>query len=253
MVRLGFKGSALTTPLLLRGQTGEYRRGRADWTIIDLLKSEARDLRNQLDTAFNQYISGTVSLKVILEYLEFERPDLFKAFRVPESEDGMVRVTRKGTPVDELYLLSQWRNGWDAGIFLHDSTLEKPPAVWDMSPRERQSSIAEWEQEILKEDLSRFYSLAKQYNECLQQLDRAFSEKDTDTLRHKRIIGCTTTGAAKYTETIQAASPSVLLVEEAGEILESHVLTALGKDKNQLILIGDHQYVSSIPSRPTAS
>jgi hypothetical protein len=34
----------------------------------------------------------------------------------------------------------------------------------------------------------------------------------------------------------------VLLVEEAGEILESHIMTALSDDIEQIILIGDHKY-----------
>lgn len=55
--------------------------------------------------------------------------------------------------------------------------------------------------------------------------------------------GCTTTAAAKYREDINAAEPDILLVEEAGEILESHILTAMGRSTKQLILIGDHQYV----------
>lgn len=58
-----------------------------------------------------------------------------------------------------------------------------------------------------------------------------------------RIIGCTTTAAAKYTQQLRDALPEVLLVEEAGEILESHVLTALGEETRRLILIGDHKYV----------
>lgn len=45
-------------------------------------------------------------------------------------------------------------------------------------------------------------------------------------------------------ELIRAARPSVLLVEEAGEILESHVLTALSDGVEHVILIGDHKYVS---------
>jgi superfamily I DNA and/or RNA helicase len=56
-----------------------------------------------------------------------------------------------------------------------------------------------------------------------------------------RIIGCTTTGAAKYSSQIRAAAPSIVLVEEAGEILESHVLTAMSSATKQLILIGDHK------------
>jgi hypothetical protein len=60
----------------------------------------------------------------------------------------------------------------------------------------------------------------------------------------KRIIGCTTTGAAMFAQDIRAANPDVLLVEEAGEILESHVLTAMGQNTSQMILIGDHKYAS---------
>jgi len=40
-----------------------------------------------------------------------------------------------------------------------------------------------------------------------------------------------------------AACPTVLLVEEAGEILESHIMTALSDKIKHVILIGDHQYV----------
>jgi superfamily I DNA and/or RNA helicase len=66
-------------------------------------------------------------------------------------------------------------------------------------------------------------------------------EKDLQVIRKKRIIGCTTTAAAKYVQALQSISPGILLVEEAGEILESHILTALSPDTKQLILIGDHK------------
>jgi len=46
-----------------------------------------------------------------------------------------------------------------------------------------------------------------------------------------------------FRELIRAARPSVLLVEEAGEILESHVLTALSDGVEHMILIGDHKCV----------
>jgi superfamily I DNA and/or RNA helicase len=44
-----------------------------------------------------------------------------------------------------------------------------------------------------------------------------------------------------YTEDIRKASPGIILVEEAGEILESHILTAMTPATKQLILIGDHK------------
>lgn len=45
----------------------------------------------------------------------------------------------------------------------------------------------------------------------------------------------------RYARDVQAAKPDVLLVEEAGEILESHIITSLGPGTKQMILIGDHQ------------
>lgn len=37
------------------------------------------------------------------------------------------------------------------------------------------------------------------------------------------------------------ANPDVIFVEEAGEVLESHVLTAMMANTEQLVLIGDHK------------
>ncbi len=56
-----------------------------------------------------------------------------------------------------------------------------------------------------------------------------------------RIIGCTTTGAASYRESLAAAKPGIVVVEEAGEILEAHVLSSLSPVTKQLVMIGDHK------------
>jgi hypothetical protein len=173
--------------------------------------------------------------------LEFEKPDFFGGFQVPKSDDGMIFVDRKGDPIADTYLLHQWRNGWNPGIFAEEA--QKSPIIWGMEKYDRQSLLSKWEKEVIEEKLTNLYSAARQYNEHIHQLERKFSERDSNTMQAKRIIGCTTTAAAKYTELLQSVCPSVLLVEEAGEILESHILTALGRDKKQLILIGDHKCV----------
>ena len=79
----------------------------------------------------------------------------------------------------------------------------------------------------------------KRFNECQTALK--FTLRGSSQLMPKRIIGCTTTGAAKYRKDIADLSPDVLLVEEAGEILESDVITALSSSTTQMILIGDHK------------
>lgn len=51
----------------------------------------------------------------------------------------------------------------------------------------------------------------------------------------------TTTGAAKFNKVIQKVRSPIVVVEEAAEVLESHIITALSSATKHLILIGDHE------------
>ena len=56
-----------------------------------------------------------------------------------------------------------------------------------------------------------------------------------------RIIGCTSSGAALNADILTSIAPGVVLAEEAGELLESHLLTGTHRNVKHLILIGDHK------------
>eukprot|EP00775_Hariotina_reticulata_P004273 gene4273-4526_t len=78
----------------------------------------------------------------------------------------------------------------------------------------------------------------------LQQELHALQESSYEALLRKaRVVGCTTTGAALHKSilTNKASAPRVVMVEEAAEILEAHVLTSLSADTQHLIMIGDHK------------
>lgn len=83
-------------------------------------------------------------------------------------------------------------------------------------------------------------AIAKKLDDAQERLDDIYNEGKVRILQSKRIIGCTT-AAAMHNKMIRAARPDIVLVEEAGEILESHILTALAPTVRQLILIGDHK------------
>lgn len=59
-------------------------------------------------------------------------------------------------------------------------------------------------------------------------------------LQEADIVGVTTTGLAKNLDLLRHLDSKVLICEEAGEVLESHVLTALLPSIEHAILIGDH-------------
>ncbi|XP_064087988.1 NFX1-type zinc finger-containing protein 1-like isoform X2 [Macrobrachium nipponense] len=85
----------------------------------------------------------------------------------------------------------------------------------------------------------------REMEEEFEQTSAAFNEiKDNQFLhimRHAAVVGMTTTGAAQYSNILQALAPAVVIIEEAAEILEAHVVTSLTGECKHLIMIGDHQ------------
>ncbi|KAJ2949110.1 hypothetical protein O0L34_g6049 [Tuta absoluta] len=64
---------------------------------------------------------------------------------------------------------------------------------------------------------------------------------DLELLKNMRVVGMTTSGAARLRKLLQALGPPIVIVEEAAEVLEAHIVTSLTKNCKHLILIGDHQ------------
>ncbi|KAH0128691.1 P-loop containing nucleoside triphosphate hydrolase protein, partial [Aureobasidium melanogenum] len=82
--------------------------------------------------------------------------------------------------------------------------------------------------------------MAEHHDELLSQARNANGQVTEQIIRSKRIIACTTSGAAKYPQVLSEA-PGIIIVEEAGQVLESHIVTALNPTAKQLIMIGDHK------------
>lgn len=241
MVRLGGKSTSRTEPLTLQNQNTGYRRGRSDWESIDMAKMMLEKLDRTLSSSFDEFLKRKITLDDILEHLQFEDAELSEAFAVPEQDDGMQVVGSKGRAIGATYLLDRWLKGEDAGVFSNAESVVFASEVWELNHAERNKKYQSWVDELEHERVENLYITLTTYNEHHNKLEEAFAARDISALKGKRVIGCTTTAAAKYGFSIQAAAPDVVLVEEAGEILESHILTALGPNLSQLILIGDHK------------
>ncbi|KAF8159714.1 P-loop containing nucleoside triphosphate hydrolase protein [Crassisporium funariophilum] len=241
MLRLGGKFTSRTEPLILKNQPRGARRNHEQWMVIDELKASSEKLLQDLERAFGKYNRSKVAFTDLMEHLEFDEPIFFEAFQVPESDDGMQTVGKKGKAVGEDHLFDRWCRGWDAGHF--KSFLDNPEVldVWNLPLENRRTLLVQWQNAVFQESVLEFCSIADAYNRRQERLKRSFNSNTAEILRSRRVIGCTTTAAAKYRDEIQAFNPNILLVEEAGEILESHILTSLGPETSQMILIGDHK------------
>ncbi|TRM64558.1 P-loop containing nucleoside triphosphate hydrolase protein [Schizophyllum amplum] len=242
MVRLGGRPTTALQDLSLRNQ---QRNGLdyADRSKVREFKQMSEQLVDKLDKAFKRYQAAAISTDAIMEYLEFEEDfyEFYEAFQVPVEDDGSVRVGRGGRAIDEHYLLDRWMKQLDGGIFSRDPIVTEAPRVWKMSTSARQDKIAGWQRAICRERAEEVYNAGQELNHYQDMIARKYRQSDVVTMGSKRIIACTTTGAAMFGDTLRQAAPGVLLVEEAGEILESHVLAAMSENTTQMILIGDHQ------------
>ncbi|KIP05604.1 hypothetical protein PHLGIDRAFT_147296 [Phlebiopsis gigantea 11061_1 CR5-6] len=115
--------------------------------------------------------------------------------------------------------------------------------IWTLSRTERQRL-----HEYLMQDVeslakrnrsSEFERLRGLYAKALEEHDEGKAAGRCELLRDVDIIGCTTTGAANLTAMLEVIGPRVMLVEEAGQVLEPHILGALVPSVQHVIQIGD--------------
>ena len=113
--------------------------------------------------------------------------------------------------------------------------------IWKMSMKERGKLLDHWRPEVQKTLMLRLGELIKHVETLNDKKNGANDEVRRGILRHCEVVGMTTNGAAKSQDLIKKLAPKVIICEEAGEVLESHILSALSSSTQHLILIGDHK------------
>ena len=73
------------------------------------------------------------------------------------------------------------------------------------------------------------------------QVRKSVLSREVLVLQEAKLFAMTISGAAIRNEALNMVKPSVIIVEEAAEISESHLIALLGSHVKHLILIGDHK------------
>lgn len=239
IVRLGSKSTPRTLPLSIKEQRTAYKISQSTWNSINALKAEGSEQGHDLETSFQAYRDLGVDAASMLDYLEFEEPESFEALSIPENEDGMILVDTSGKAVRKGYLYDRWVKGKGPKHF-SDLLPDHCRSLWELEQNVRDEKVKTWKRALLNEQAASLAVEMALLDKCQKKLSALLSQKTQKILEEKRIIGCTTTAAAMYSDALRHASPGIVLLEEAGEILESHVLTAISPETKHLILIGDH-------------
>eukprot|EP00798_Chlamydomonas_sp_ICE-L_P006218 gene6218-2834_t len=73
--------------------------------------------------------------------------------------------------------------------------------------------------------------------EAQKRLQAEYDSADIATLSKARIVGMTTSGVARQRDLVAAMHPKVVLVEEAAEVFEPHILASLSKHTEHLVVL----------------
>ena len=93
----------------------------------------------------------------------------------------------------------------------------------------------------IRQKQTKYLDLSNEYEE-LRNIE------DLGIMRNSRVVGMTTTCASRSHKLLQQLRPRVVIIEEAAELFEAHIVTCLTKYCQHLILIGDHQQLRPNPS-----
>ena len=120
--------------------------------------------------------------------------------------------------------------------------------ITDLKIQERWKLYRLWCQRLQKHQQEYLQSRQEEFEEALLRDKELDTVVEYNVLQKARVIGMTTTCAARYRRILQRISPKIVLVEEAAEVLEAHIITSLTKGCQHLILIGDHQQLRPNPA-----
>ncbi|KAM0211241.1 hypothetical protein ACHAPA_006006 [Fusarium lateritium] len=244
IVRLGSKYTEATKPTLLKECDGQKRLTVEERNILNALSAEESEINMELQECSRKLAGRETHPADILEYLEFSDTltSAWVAFQPPEDE-GFRMVDSHGKAIEPETIYQYWLRGGDVNQMGSLGTSLDPSALstWGIANESRKQIHGMWSQTVREEQILNFANLSKKYNDIKTRVRSILDERGRRVLKAKRIIGSTTTAAAMYQSIIETANPDVILVEEAGEILEAHIITALSASVKQLILIGDHK------------
>lgn len=131
---------------------------------------------------------------------------------------------------------------------LFPAQVAKVQQVWDLRAEDRWRLYLFWLrlfQANCREEISR---KSQEYESICKRFTEVRDYEELHALREAVVIGMTTTGAAKYRALLEVIKPTIVVVEEAAEVLEAHIITSLTKGTQHLILIGDHKQLRPNPT-----
>ncbi|KAK6441860.1 hypothetical protein LTR95_001915, partial [Oleoguttula sp. CCFEE 5521] len=229
IIRIGGQSkSESLAPINIRVIADRYPPTKAERLSRKTTSAEMQDLTPMITAALEHY-SRSLTIEGVVAYLK-EHYAAYHSQLCPDlvDQEGFQVVSHHQKGVHA------WLTGTARGTY--DS---EDPFTWDQA--QRQSTFKEWSDECSMEAKIDLLANMQAYDVVKTKHDQTKGEITLRALNDAHIIGVTTTGLAQNLHILKRLNAKVLIVEEAGEVLEAHLLTALLPSIEHAILIGDHK------------
>uniref|UniRef100_A0AC34F2L1 NF-X1-type domain-containing protein n=1 Tax=Panagrolaimus sp. ES5 TaxID=591445 RepID=A0AC34F2L1_9BILA len=113
--------------------------------------------------------------------------------------------------------------------------------IWKLSLPSRWSLYQFWIFQAQKARKREIAEAENKYRHLTKLINEQKTVVDCEIMKNAKVVGMTTTCAAKFQSTLRSIKPRIVIAEEAAEVFEAHIVTSLTEACEHLILIGDHK------------
>ena len=194
------------------------------------------EYERRLDEVENRFhIANTNGRKL----LEFNRSNLIKSLKTKSIDSD-----------DEKLLTSVLKTIFNEKQQPSSKLLQRAyNDIWSIKNMDERSTLySYWQHQYRCRLKKRQKKLEATYDSQTKLLRQCRLSQDKAIMKQASIIGMTTTAAAGHREVLNSIGPKIVIVEEAAEIFEAHIVTSLSPKCQQLILIGDHKQLRPKPN-----
>nr|XP_022295270.1 NFX1-type zinc finger-containing protein 1-like [Crassostrea virginica] len=136
----------------------------------------------------------------------------------------------------------------DSNDIMEDHEVANIKNIWELNNSDRQRLYRYWVKRYITHMKESIQETEKQYDDLCRGYREVLDAEEVEIMGGADVLGMTTTGAAKYRNILQSIKPKIIIVEEAAEVLESHIVTTINSNCQHLILIGDHKQLRPTPT-----
>ncbi|KAI2478280.1 NFX1-type zinc finger-containing protein 1 [Pyrenophora tritici-repentis] len=186
---------------------------------------------------------------------EWSSLDRYLFQKYPKIHDQFQEVDSEGFRSVGPHPFERWKSGSKADkkqaatantINLANIIQKANMNVNSLNYHEKCALMKKWMNEVCFDIIASFSAVVDKATETQQRKSNIHDESDRRILQGADVIGVTTSGLAKRISLLKHVRCKVIICEEAGEVMEPHMISAMLPTIEHCIQIGDHEQL-----RPT--